>query len=52
MRKPSGAPVATNLARLRRRQLIGILLIAAAILAITLVRADWHDLFPPGWWRW
>lgn len=38
--------------RLRRRQAIGIVLIAAAILGFTLLRADWHAIFPPGWWRW
>ena len=38
--------------RLRRQQIIGILLIVAAILAFTLYRADWHALFPQGWWRW
>lgn len=37
---------------LRRRQVIGILLVAAAILVFTLLRANWHDLFPQGWWRW
>lgn len=42
----------TAAARLRRQQLIGILIIAAAILAFTLFRADWHNLFPQGWWRW
>jgi uncharacterized membrane protein YidH (DUF202 family) len=35
----------------RRRQAIGLLLIAAGILAYVLTRANWHDLFPPGWWR-
>lgn len=39
-------------ARLRRQQVIGILLVAAAILVFTLLRANWHDLFPQGWWRW
>ena len=39
-------------ARLRRQQLIRILIIAAANLAFTLLRADWHNLFPQGWWRW
>ena len=29
-----------------------LLLIAAAILILGLLRADWHNLFPPGWWRW
>lgn len=37
---------------LRRRQTIGIVLIAMAILAFTLWRADWRGIFPPGWWRW
>jgi hypothetical protein len=37
--------------RLRRRQVMGILLIAAAILVYALVRANGHDIFPPGWWR-
>jgi hypothetical protein len=30
---------------------MGLLLVAAIILAATLYRADWHTLFPPGWWR-
>ena len=38
--------------RLRRRQIVGILLVAAAILVFSLLRARWHDLFPQGWWRW
>jgi hypothetical protein len=38
--------------RLRRQQVVGLLLIAAAILVFALLRADWHALFPPGWWRW
>ncbi|HEY1807459.1 MAG TPA: hypothetical protein VGG42_02800 [Acidobacteriaceae bacterium] len=39
-------------ARVRRQQAAGILIIAALILALTLLRADWHAIFPPGWWRW
>jgi hypothetical protein len=39
-------------ARLRRQQVYGLLLIAAAILAFTLWRADLHGIFPQGWWRW
>jgi hypothetical protein len=39
-------------ALLRRRQVFGILLIAAVILTFTLLRADWHGIFPHGWWRW
>lgn len=38
--------------RVRRQQIIGILLVAVAILVIALLRADWHNLFPTGWWRW
>jgi hypothetical protein len=38
--------------RVRRQQIIGILLVAVAILIFTLLRADWHNLFPTGWWRW
>lgn len=36
---------------LRKKQVYGLLLIAAVILAIALVRADMHDVFPRGWWR-
>jgi hypothetical protein len=39
-------------AQLPRRQVFGLLLIAAAILAFTLWRADLHGIFPRGWWRW
>jgi hypothetical protein len=35
-----------------RRQIAGLLIIAAVILVIALLRADRHVLFPPGWWRW
>jgi len=38
--------------RLRRRQVAGLLLIAAGILLFTLLRAGRAGLFPPGWWRW
>lgn len=37
---------------LRQRQVIGIVIVAAAILVFTLLRADWRGIFPPGWWRW
>ncbi|HZZ40219.1 MAG TPA: hypothetical protein VFE06_13880 [Acidobacteriaceae bacterium] len=39
-------------ARLRRQQAAGILILAALILGLTLLRANWHAIFPPGWWRW
>jgi hypothetical protein len=35
-----------------RRQIAGLLIIAAVILVIALLRADWHVLFPSAWWRW
>lgn len=38
-------------AELRRRQLSGLVWIAAVILIVTLCRADLHAIFPPGWWR-
>jgi hypothetical protein len=52
-RKQSAASGPAQDARtvLRRRQAIGILLIAAAILALALLRADWRAVFPPRWWR-
>jgi hypothetical protein len=37
--------------RLRKRQISGLLLIAAAILVVALLRADLHSVFPRGWWR-
>ena len=36
----------------RRQQAAGILILAALILGLTLLRADWHGIFPTGWWRW
>ena len=35
----------------RRRQALGLVLIAAAILVLVLLRMPAHVLFPPGWWR-
>ncbi|HEY0784855.1 MAG TPA: hypothetical protein VGD62_03230 [Acidobacteriaceae bacterium] len=37
--------------RYRRSQVLGLLLIAGVILAVTLLRAERGMLFPPGWWR-
>lgn len=37
--------------RLRSRQISGLLLIAAAILLVALLRSNLHDVFPRGWWR-
>lgn len=38
--------------QLRQRQIAGLLLLALAILVVTLLRAHRGDLFPAGWWRW
>lgn len=35
----------------RKRQVFGLLLIAAALLAIALLRAPAHTVFPRGWWH-
>lgn len=35
----------------RRNQVIGLVLIAAAILLFWLFRANPRWIFPPGWWR-
>jgi hypothetical protein len=56
VRTPSAAEVRAvrSLAvaeRYRRAQVYGLLLIAAVILAVALVRAQPGALFPPGWWR-
>ncbi len=45
-------PAGPERERVRRQQVIGILLVAAAVLVFTLLRANWHNLFPQGWWRW
>ena len=37
--------------RYRRRQVLGLVLLALAILVFALLRADRHALFAPGWWR-
>jgi hypothetical protein len=35
----------------RRRQVRGLLLVAAAILLFSLLRAGPRTIFTPGWWR-
>jgi|HubBroStandDraft_6_1064221.scaffolds.fasta_scaffold1268760_1 hypothetical protein len=41
----------TSPKQLLRRQISGLLIIAAIILILAIYRADLHALFPPGWWR-
>ena len=36
----------------RRRQGLGRLLLAGAILTVVLLRAEKGWVFPAGWWRW
>jgi hypothetical protein len=35
----------------RRRQIRGLLLLAAVILIFSLLRSSLHNVFTPGWWR-
>ena len=35
----------------RARQVTGLLIVAALIIAFSLARANWHEVFPSGWWR-
>jgi hypothetical protein len=37
--------------RLKRRQIAGLLIIAAVIALFALLRATPHTVFPAGWWR-
>jgi hypothetical protein len=37
--------------QLFRRQITGLLVIAAVILAVALARSDMRSIFPAGWWR-
>jgi len=35
----------------RSRQVNGLLIVVGLILAFAVARANWHSLFPVGWWR-
>jgi hypothetical protein len=35
----------------RKRQIIGLLIVAAAVLTIALLRVRAHTVFPRGWWH-
>ena len=45
-----GSPVAVDPA-LRKRQIYGLLIVAAVLLVAGLSRSSTHVLFAPGWWR-
>jgi hypothetical protein len=55
--KPFAQDVAENARRLaqqrvyRRNQVIGLVLVAAAVLLVWLLRTNPKWVFPPGWWR-
>ncbi len=51
LRKPSPYEVEGKRRQLFSRQVAGLLLIALLVLLVTLARAHFGDLFPPGWWR-
>jgi|GEM_PF-6790541 hypothetical protein len=35
----------------RKRQILGLLVLAAAVLMIAVLRAPAHTIFPHGWWH-
>lgn len=35
---------------LRRRQAVGLVVIALLVLAFSAIRAGWHAIFLPRWW--
>jgi hypothetical protein len=45
------APLLARRQTERRRQIRGLLLLAIAVLFFSLLRADMHNVFTPGWWR-
>lgn len=55
--KPYFLQMAERTARLgqqrvyRRNQVIGLVLVAAAVLLVWLLRTNPKWIFPPGWWR-
>jgi hypothetical protein len=42
---------AVQLRAYRRNQIFGVMLVAAAILVVWLLRTNPMWIFPPGWWR-
>jgi hypothetical protein len=37
--------------RVTRQQVRGLILLAVLLAFFALMRANWHALFAPGWWR-
>ena len=50
MRRAS-RPARTPEAAYRGRQVSGLLLLGGIVLSAALLRANWHELFPVGWWH-
>ena len=51
LRRQEGATVRERFAAERRRQVLSLLLLAAALLIGSVLRAGIHNVFLPGWWR-
>jgi hypothetical protein len=51
--KPSAQPDSKNQAEAteRRRQVCGLLLLAALVIVFSVLRAGVHNVFTRGWWR-
>jgi hypothetical protein len=47
----SGTQIDPQAARERRRQVRGLVLLAAAAIGFAILRAGVHRVFTPGWWR-
>jgi hypothetical protein len=46
--RPTRVPVNSEL---RKRQILGLLLLAGFVLLLGICRTPLRDIFPPGWWR-
>lgn len=44
--------ISTGTRKLRRRQAVGLIWIALAVLLFSFCRAGWHAIFLPHWWNW
>jgi len=49
--KKTAITIATPLQHERRRQIRGLLLLAFAVLAISILHTGIHNVFHPGWWH-
>ena len=49
--KKTAITIATPLQHERRRQIRGLLLLAFAVMAFSILHAGIHNVFHPGWWH-